>query len=671
MDIRQTCFYFVALFLVLSCVPVHAKQWEASLIEVRKIWDKAPHSAFTDLVRFNDRWYCTFREGERHVHGKDGEIRVIVSEDGRQWESAALFIEDGIDLRDPKLSVTPDGRLMLLIGGSIYREEKMVGRQPRVTFSDDGTTWEPLQLILSNGEWLWRVTWHQGRAYGVSYTSGDLNTAGLFVSDDGINYEPITRFEMDGFANETTLRFFPDGEMIALVRRDKGNTMAWIGTSKPPYTDWSWTETKHRVGGPNFIILANGEMIATGRSYPDGAKTVVAAMNRESYEPCLTLPSGGDTSYAGMVWHEDILWISYYSSHEGKSAIYFAEVSLREKAESGQDSGDTEVFSDNGIRVTQGQTRSCFTSQEHCNFPRYTQLPNGDCYLSHSLGVHTVNERHMAHVSTDRGKTWAQRESAAIPSAVLRNGTAISLGFRTKKESDNSFAVTCSTSEDNWRTVSRNEVTVAFPIDLAWVCCHGRPIQLSDGTILAGVYGSEKDKKQNSSFVIASKDNGNSWEYQGAVARPPYGEEIGAEGANESALVELANGDILCMIRTGGGAKPCLLQAKSSDFGKTWSTPVVLMTPGRVDPQLLLLESGVLVCSFGRPNVNLMFSSKGDGSDWSKPFVFYDGMGDHYTSLWALGESRFVLAWCRSGFCSRNIEGLNEVLTTEFSVVKE
>ena len=41
---------------------------------------------------------------------------------------------------------------------------------------------------------------------------------------------------------------------------------------------------------------------------------------------CLKLPSGGDTSYAGMVVHEGCLWISYYSSHEEKTAIYLARV---------------------------------------------------------------------------------------------------------------------------------------------------------------------------------------------------------------------------------------------------------------------------------------------------------------------------------------------------------
>jgi len=40
------------------------------------------------------------------------------------------------------------------------------------------------------------------------------------------------------------------------------------------------------------------------------------------------LPSGGDTSYPGMVLMDDVLYFSYYSSHEGKTSIYFAEIPM-------------------------------------------------------------------------------------------------------------------------------------------------------------------------------------------------------------------------------------------------------------------------------------------------------------------------------------------------------
>ena len=36
------------------------------IVSVKKIWDQGAHNAFTDLARFHDQWFCTFREAERH-----------------------------------------------------------------------------------------------------------------------------------------------------------------------------------------------------------------------------------------------------------------------------------------------------------------------------------------------------------------------------------------------------------------------------------------------------------------------------------------------------------------------------------------------------------------------------------------------------------------------------
>src|SRR6266536_689863 len=64
------------------------------LLEVRRIWDRAPHNAFTDLVRFKGRWFCVFREGAAHV-SPDGALRVITSKNSRDWTSAALLTYGG------------------------------------------------------------------------------------------------------------------------------------------------------------------------------------------------------------------------------------------------------------------------------------------------------------------------------------------------------------------------------------------------------------------------------------------------------------------------------------------------------------------------------------------------------------------------------------------------
>lgn len=259
---------------------------------------------------------------------------MLSSPDGQIWTSTALVGETGIDLRDPKVSITPDDRLMMVTGGSVYDGTRYLGRQPRVMFSSDGSTWSTPERILAEGDWLWRVTWHEGRAFGVTYKA-EAGTAPewsatLVSSADGRRFERVTAFAVPDRPNETTLRFMPDGEMAALVRREAGNRFAWVGRSRAPYTTWTWRETPQQIGGPNFIRLPDGELWASGRSYPGGPKTVLGRLSLDGgYEPALTLPSGGDTSYAGMVWHEGQLWVSYYASHEGKTAIYLARVKVR------------------------------------------------------------------------------------------------------------------------------------------------------------------------------------------------------------------------------------------------------------------------------------------------------------------------------------------------------
>ncbi len=295
------------------------------IVSVRRIWDRATHNAFTDLIRFQDRWYCTFREAEGHVGG-DGRLRLLVSPDGETWESAALVSADGIDLRDPKLSITPDGRLMLLAGGSVYQGRVLLGRRPRVAFSSDGRRWSTPRPILAEGDWLWRVTWRQGRAYGISYRT-DPRRGILYSSPDGIEYQKVTDLDLPGAA-EATLRFLPDGEMIALVRREGDTRRGSIGVSRAPYQQWEWREIPHRLGGPNFLLLPDGRFWAGSRDLTGEARTALARMDRQSYEPVLTLPSGGDTSYPGLVWHDNLLWMSYYSSHQGKAAIYLAKIRL-------------------------------------------------------------------------------------------------------------------------------------------------------------------------------------------------------------------------------------------------------------------------------------------------------------------------------------------------------
>jgi len=72
----------LAYLFVSSAIPLSAA--ESEIISVERIWDLGEHNAFTDLIRFRDRWWCTFREAKDHGPS-NGKVRVIGSEDGDHW----------------------------------------------------------------------------------------------------------------------------------------------------------------------------------------------------------------------------------------------------------------------------------------------------------------------------------------------------------------------------------------------------------------------------------------------------------------------------------------------------------------------------------------------------------------------------------------------------------
>lgn len=306
------------------------------LLESIRIWDQARHNAFTDLLRFKNRWYCVFREATAHV-SPDGALRVISSADGKKWESLALIQSPKYDLRDAKLSVTPDGRLMLNGAGMIVDADKVRYYYSMVWFSgDDGKTWDKGRQIGDPRFWLWRAHWKEGTVYSMGYhTLKDYNkrTIKLYHSQDGQTFETLVdRVPAPNGCGEDKILFLKDGSALCLLRREAGSQMAQLGTAKPPYKKWTFRELNYRIGGPNMIQLPDGRILAVTRLYNGGTRTSLSWLDPKNAKmtEVLKLPSGGDTSYAGLVWHEGQLWISYYSSHEGKASIYLAKVKIPE-----------------------------------------------------------------------------------------------------------------------------------------------------------------------------------------------------------------------------------------------------------------------------------------------------------------------------------------------------
>lgn len=324
----------LTLLLTATLAQAGAPAAGAELVDVRMIWNEAPHNAFTDLVRFHDRWYCVFREGQKHV-SPDGALRVLVSDDGETWMSLARITSENSDLRDAKLSITPDGRLLLAGAGALHPPAAH-RHQSFVWFSDpEGKTFGPAVPIGEPDFWLWRITWHENNAYGVGYATSNAKDAPkiarLYRSPDGRDFTPIvpTLFS-EGYPNESDMTFLPDGTALCLLRRDAGTATGQLGRAKPPYTEWTWTDLGVRIGGPSLLRLEDGRLIAGVRLYDGKVRTSICELDAESgrLTELLALPSGGDTSYSGLVMHDGLLWVSYYSSHEGQTRIYLARVRL-------------------------------------------------------------------------------------------------------------------------------------------------------------------------------------------------------------------------------------------------------------------------------------------------------------------------------------------------------
>ena len=318
-----------AMSFAIAVATASAATSDAHLLTTQRIWNAAPHNAFTGLTYFNGQFYAAFREASQHTvpaaGQQGGDIRVLRSTTGSTWTSAGLF-DFGInnDLRDPKVVVTPDNRLMVLA-----TDEPQVdgaSRRSYAWFSSNGTTWSNPASAGDPGRWMWRVEWHGNTAYGVSYAGGATR---LETSTTGTTFSPLVSTLTSGDTTEAALTFRADGSAVALVRRDPDNAL--VGTAAAPYTDWTWHASNYFVGGPDMVELPDGRLVVGGRFTDEATHhTKLAFLDASTGQltPFLTLTSSGDTGYPGLLGKDDRLYVSYYSSHQGKASIYLSTVSF-------------------------------------------------------------------------------------------------------------------------------------------------------------------------------------------------------------------------------------------------------------------------------------------------------------------------------------------------------
>jgi hypothetical protein len=139
----------------------------------------------------------------------------------------------------------------------------------------------------------------------------------------------ITELQSRDIPNEATIRFAPDNTAYIIHRM---NDYGLFGKSQPPYKDWQWQRII-KFGGPNLIRLSGEQWLVGGRVHDkdDTRKMQLGRIDvkKGDYFPLIDLPSGGDCSYPGFLIYQERLLVVYYSSHEGATNLYLAELLIQ------------------------------------------------------------------------------------------------------------------------------------------------------------------------------------------------------------------------------------------------------------------------------------------------------------------------------------------------------
>jgi hypothetical protein len=321
--------------------------------EVRRIFHNGEHNAFTDLCRFRDQLYLTFRScPDGHmVHPTASVIVLRSADEGKSWEPVHRFSVKDRDTRDPHFLVFRD-RLFVYTGTwwsgpttipvAEYDMNKHLGY---AVHSGDGTNWsEPEMLEGTFGLYIWRAATHDGKAYlcGRRKPGFEIGPRGegekiqslLLESEDGLIWKKRAYFN-ETAGDETAFLFEPDGSLLGIGRHGGGKN-AFLLRSSPPFQDWSRESLDRPIGGP-LVAKWGAHVLVGGRktTKEHGPKTSLCWLIDGALHEFAELPSGGDNSYPGFVTlAPDRALVSWYSSHEkdesGKTitAIYLTDLTL-------------------------------------------------------------------------------------------------------------------------------------------------------------------------------------------------------------------------------------------------------------------------------------------------------------------------------------------------------
>ncbi len=285
--------------------------------------------AFCDVIKFGDRFYCVFREGETHAPyhewHSNGYLKILSSKDLRNWDEELIVADEEWDLRDP--CFCSNGNTLLLYYGLYSFENPKPANKTgytRLEISNNrlrASTRGLVEIGDYSSLWLWKVYSFDNSFWGVAYSSG--RTPILATSQDGVHFNYISEINADG--TETSLVMKEDKTLVSFIRNSESIGICGLGVSNPPYEKWECFPLNEMLESPESFEYKN-DMYVIGRS------RYGVSMFQLDYESKELIPfynffaygNYGDCGYPGIVVEGRTISVIYYSVNPttNTTAIY-------------------------------------------------------------------------------------------------------------------------------------------------------------------------------------------------------------------------------------------------------------------------------------------------------------------------------------------------------------
>lgn len=300
-------------------------------IEVAEIVKDNSHNAFTDLSWWKGRFYLVYIASPSHFANRKSKLVILSSSEFSEWHEICRLQCEGKDIRDPKIVVIDDQLFVYALLNESF-DPKPVGTV--FTCSKDGVDWSSMQKIEPGGWLFGHPKTGDGKDWFVAAHNSDFDQVVLFHSKDGIRWDSCAIIARQKGLDETAIEIM-ENEMIAISRfepegglfgSDLGGTL--VLKSKIPFNDWVKTDEIHpnRIDSP-LLFRIGDQIFAIGRYQPatkwlfqkqgsvfSRKRTAIYKLDGNRLVYISSLPSNGDTAYAGSVVRGGKVYVSYYSN---------------------------------------------------------------------------------------------------------------------------------------------------------------------------------------------------------------------------------------------------------------------------------------------------------------------------------------------------------------------